>query len=207
MKRLALTDRFDERVEIEGETYSLDLSFDNVLRVFELFSDDNFIPHQKIMIAYEMLVFDFPKVDFEVMDLTIYEIFKNYLNIDLKETQSPSTNVDKFFDLEEDSERIFAAFTKEYGIDLYEQQGKMHIKKFNALLAQLLDRGLKEIVDIRAQKLPTYNKYNADERKHISKLKKLYKLKGIDEKDEVLAQQIDNTFDEIANFFRPTKKE
>lgn len=206
MGKLTLTERFGESIELRGNKYPLDFSFDNVLRVFELFEDDDFKSYEKIEIAFDMFVLgDFENIDlkFEEKDLTIYNIFKEYLEIDLAAKQNPNTNKERYFDLYEDSERIYAAFIKEYNIDLFEQQGKMHFIKFKTLIGEILDRDLKDIVSIRAQEMPKHTKYNADERKQISKLKKIYKLKNIQEDPEVLAQQIDNAFDEVANFFKP----
>lgn len=209
MKKFTLTDRLNESILIDGSQYFLDLSFDNVLRVFELFSDDEFLPFERIDIAFEMLTgIDLVENNIQFIEVKegLNKIFSVHLDIELfaeaTDDKTLSTDQDNFFDMYEDAERIYAMFIKEYGIDLFEQHGKLHFKKFNTLLGQALDRDLKEIVEIRAQKLPTPNKHNADERKRILQLKKVYKLKTIADPD-IAADKIDDTFNKLANMFRP----
>lgn len=203
MKKLTLTHRFHDEVEIDGIRYPLDLSFDNVLRVFELFSDEDFSPKERIRTAFEMFTDEELDLPFEVIDNAVFHIFKDYLDIDLSDQQDPNVNTKKYFDLYEDAERIYAAFIREYGMDLFLYHGKLHFKQFNALLSQVIDRSFKEVVTIRAQELPTATKHNAEERKHLSKLKRLYRLKGTNEEPEVIAENVDSAWDKVANFFRP----
>lgn len=203
MKKLTLTHRFHDEVDIGGQRYPLDLSFDNVLRVFELFTDEDFSPVERILTAFEMFVDEELELPFEVVDRAVYEIFKESLNIDLADQQDPNVDTKKYFDLYEDAERIYAAFIREYGMDLFLYHGKLHFQQFSALLNQVVDRSFKEVVTIRAQDLPSPTKHNAEERKHLSKLKRLYRLRGTNEDPEVVAENVDSAWDKLANFFRP----
>ena len=69
--------------------------------------------------------------------------------------QKPNNDSDKddkpLFSIKYDGEYIFASFMQAYQMDLIEEQGKLHWKKFNALLSGLPD-GTKfvEVMKIRA---------------------------------------------------------
>lgn len=202
MKKLTLTSRFDDTVDIDGVIYTINLSFDNVLRVFELFSDGDFTPSERVVTAFEMFVNEPTTLSFSEMDKAIFSIFKDFLDIDLSEKSDPNLDKEKFYDLYEDAERIYATFISVYGMDLFEQQGKLHFKKFSTLLGQAIDRDFKEIVGIRARKLPKLTKYNAEERKHIIELKSIYKLNGVED-EELTADKVERGWDKVANYFRP----
>lgn len=49
-----LTERFDDQIMIGEKILYLNLSFDRVMRLFELFKDDRFSEGQKLDIALEM---------------------------------------------------------------------------------------------------------------------------------------------------------
>ncbi|MCD3500779.1 bacteriophage Gp15 family protein, partial [Streptococcus equi subsp. equi] len=59
-------------------------------------------------------------------------------------------------------ELIFASFFQSYHLDLFEQQGKLHWRKFMSLLMNLhKDTPFKEVVSYRVMKVP--NKDEASE--------------------------------------------
>lgn len=81
---------------------------------------------------------------------------------------------ERFYSLKHDAEYIYASFMQAYGIDLIEQQGKLHWFKFQALLSGLpKDTKFCEIVSIRQWKKPNKNDTEA---KQMAKLKDYYKL-------------------------------
>ena len=45
-------------IECHGREYAIDLSFDNVLRFFELLDDPDFSQQEKILTAFEMFFID-----------------------------------------------------------------------------------------------------------------------------------------------------
>ncbi|QKS71658.1 hypothetical protein FLK61_34090 [Paenalkalicoccus suaedae] len=203
MKPFSLTQRFDDELELDGVTYKLDLAFDNVLRIFELFGDEEFHPIERIALACELFIGE-NQLDLETKDKVVYHVFLDFLDIDIREKSDPNVNTEKFYDLYEDAERIYASFIKEYDIDLFEQHGKLHFIKFRALLSMAIDRDFKEVVGIRAQKVPAPTKYNKEDREHTLKLKRIYKLKGIEDPD-LIEQRVENGWNKLANFFRPSK--
>ncbi|MBU9711060.1 Gp15 family bacteriophage protein [Evansella tamaricis] len=172
----SLTERLEDKVVIEGEKYPLDLSFDNVLRVLELFSDEDFTVIERLDIAFSMLVEDGPDLSINDKDHLLSFIFKEYVGIDFSD-RTPSTKK-KTYDLYEDAEFIYASFLQDYNIDLINEHGKLHWKKFNALIFGLGEKTkLKEVIRIRTMEVPKPNKYNAKHRKEIIDLKRQYRLK------------------------------
>jgi Bacteriophage Gp15 protein. len=194
-----LTSTFDDCFEYRGETIHLDLSFDNILRVFELFNDQMFSAYEKIEVALEMLVREhdlIEKVELEEKNALLLYIFREFLDMDL---EKHSESGEKVFDFEQDAGIIFASFFRAYHIDLFEQHGKLHWKKFMQLFQNLDDKSkFKEIVNIRQMDLPKSDKHNAEYRKQIQKMKQIYALnkptirtvESIDKKWDAIAQSL-----------------
>lgn len=178
---LKLTERDYDFYTWNGVRYELNLSFDNVLLLFELFSDDTVSAGLKLDIALNMLVVDKVSLkgleDEERIHLTI-NILKDKLDVDLlankeeeKEPQMP------IYDFVVDAERIFSSFLFDYNINLFEQQGKMKWNEFIALFRNLSSKSpMGQAMHYRTCEIPEKNKYNADERKHIKKMKEKYEL-------------------------------
>lgn len=199
-----LTNRFDDKIEIEDEAYNLDLSFDNVLRILELFNDDEYPPYDRLLYAYEMLVIDGPEInDPETLDKIIYRTYKEALGIDFKD-QTPQTER-KVMDMYEDASYIYASFLQDYNIDLIEMQGKLHYKKFQALLNGLTEKTkLKEVIGIRTMEIPRSTKHNSKQRESIIKMKRAYRLKGSTD-PHLVADKVDTMFDNLATFVTKQK--
>ncbi|WP_077735629.1 Gp15 family bacteriophage protein [Bacillus sonorensis] len=195
-----LTEYFDDYIEIEGTRYALNLSYDNVLRVLELFRDKDFSKEQRLEIAFDMLVIGTEDLDIDLhgKDQIVSFILQDFLEIEFKSNNSP-----KYYDLTEDAAYIYASFLQDYGIDLIEQQGKLHWKKFNALLSSLSDdTKFRKVVEIRRMKIPPLDKHNAEQRDAIIKAKQAYRLRG-KEDPHLIADRIDNTLDQVAAIFKP----
>lgn len=142
---LALTHGLRSDYEFKGQTYPLNLSFDNVLRYYELLDDDNYSDVEKIMTAFEMFFGRQPTdkdTDLVVQgfeDVTKFISIKPYGNDDNDEQQTGEvvTNPRKFYSFKQDAEAIYASFIEQYRIDLIDQQGKLHWDKFKALFQGL----------------------------------------------------------------------
>lgn len=81
---------------------------------------------------------------------------------------------EKSLDYIQDAELIYAAFLQDYGIDLIDQQDKLHFLKFKALLNSLSEKTrLMQVVQIRLQDLPNDN---PEESVRIQGLKNQYKI-------------------------------
>lgn len=192
---MLLTDELDDEIEYGDVILGLDMSYDNILRLYDVLEDEHIDTIEKIEITLEMLIFNF----YEVEDLNLeekYELFKfilkNFIDEDIdakkkseeEQKNSPnSSDKKKFFDFSVDAERIFASFMMDYKIDLIHLQGKLHWKKFIALFNGLSDdTPFKKVVNIREMDIPSPTQHNAKERAEIIKLKDLYSLESKEEK-------------------------
>src|SRR5699024_8401357 len=121
------------------------------------------------------------------------KLFKSIIGANVEENQPvdidgnpmPSISNDdkKAFDLSQDAEYVYASFMHAYQIDLFEMQGKLHWKKFKALINGLDEKtSFSRIVDIRTQELPK-GKGMEKERARIRELKRKYALKEDTEND------------------------
>nr|MDH3162311.1 Gp15 family bacteriophage protein [Bacillus licheniformis] len=147
---MKLTDRFEPDVIIfKGKKINLTLSFDIVLRAFELLEDDDFTKPEKWVLLARMFAEneeDLNEMDFDDITLFVDAVFNNFINEseDKEEEQAPPDGEateapadEAIFDFVEDAEYIYSAFLFDYNIDLLEQQGKMHWRKFKALFKGL----------------------------------------------------------------------
>lgn len=187
---LDLSHKLKDELIVGSERYELDLSFDNVLRVFDMLQDeeisDEFKPYLALVIFTKQELDNFTKYNFEDIDTILKEIFQehieneklNPIEYDLAGNPMPERKgeeEEQLYSLKYDSDYIFASFFQAYNIDLIEQQGKLHWKKFNALLNGLPD-GTKfvEVIKIRSWKP---SKSDSSEYKdHMRKLQRLYEL-------------------------------
>lgn len=168
-----ISKKIDDKLILNNKEYRLFLSFDRVLRVFDMWNDKNVSFKIKPQLALCMLTKseDFKKLSTEqAMDIYQYEVFEKYIeivkasdvivrydidgNVMPKKTKSKEQNEEKpLINIKYDGEFIFSSFMQAYQIDLIEQQGLLHWQKFNALLSGLPD-GTKmiEVIKIRSWK-------------------------------------------------------
>ncbi|HDR8199938.1 TPA: hypothetical protein QC291_001579 [Bacillus cereus] len=203
-----LTDRNRDIYEWSGVSIELNLSFDNILKLTELF-DDQDIPKQiKPVIALNMLIVDnmlLTHLDENQKEQLFLNVFKDKLGIDFSSTDKKNETLKvnngnekslpdiPVFNFTIDAERIYASFLFDYGINLFEQQGKMQWDEFKALFDNLSEKSpMKTAIHYRTCEIPKKDKNNAEERKRIKKMKELYELpeaKAIREEMELAAFQ------------------
>ncbi|WP_054704762.1 bacteriophage Gp15 family protein [Bacillus sp. JCM 19041] len=178
-----------DEIEIQGESYTLDMSFDNIIRLIDLIGDEELDDGIKVEEGLDMLLDRPIETDLATKTKIFYQIFEKAvaqqeLKPALDRQGNPMPDSDtakgKVYSLSQDAEYIYASFMQDYGIDLIEQQGKLHWNKFKALLSGLRnDTKLKEVVQIRTCDLPS-GKGTAKERERMKKLKKEYALEKED---------------------------
>ncbi|AZV50366.1 hypothetical protein DIC78_15885 [Bacillus halotolerans] len=202
-----LTERFDDQIMIGENILYLNLSYDRVMRLFELFKDDRFSEGQKLDIALEMFAMN-PEIlkflEIEEKNAALETIVYDFIGLkkqddDEEEQQENDAPNKKLYDLDKDAAYIYASFLYDYNLDLFELQGTLHWNKFNALLQNLSDKSkFKEVVSIRAAEVPKPTKHNKEERDRLIKLKRLYSLED-EETLEDLETKLDTYFSMIAN--------
>src|SRR5690606_15273779 len=176
----------DDTVEIDGNKYVLNMAFDNILRLFELLKDKELDDVTKIETGLLRRKDD--KLDgynIEEKAEIFRQLFvhaggkqkkKRMVDLDGNPMPEISEEDEKVFDFVQDAEYIYASFMHTYGIDLFEQQGKIHWKKIKALLNGLSeDSILSRVVGLPTAELPT-GKGMQKERERLRKLKQKFAL-------------------------------
>lgn len=195
----SLARKLETSIQYKGKEYELDLSFDNVLLLFELLNDKDCSELDKLMIAMNLLFKDSFEFDADEM----VEVY-NYIMLNMivqgqkkEEQRDLAGNVieegeeekKKLYSLEADAQYIYASFLQDYKINLFDMQGKLHWLEFNALLVSLSDDTMfKKVIDIR-QKEPDKH-MAADDKKKLVELKKMYALEKTQEDIEFDAMDL-----------------
>lgn len=181
----------EKEVEINEKKYSIDLSFDNVIRVFDLMKDEAFEEEERIYLAMKMFLdCDVLEKDEECNFEMLIEAF-NYIKeeflvadkeetgpVDLQGNPMPVAKTKELYSLTHDADYIYASFLQAYGMDLIDAQGELEWDKFNALLNGLpSNTKFKEVIEIR-QRPFAKGKGSQEENKNLRELKEVYKLPG-----------------------------
>ncbi len=172
-----LTEPIIPFVQYGGRKYGTVCSFDNVLEVQRMYRDERLDRAEKASVALSMLTRDV----FRVWLLNPVEkaglldrIYKEQIELPKRH---PAGRQERILDFSRDSQYIYASFMQEYGIDLIEQQGKLHWKKFAALFQGLSEKTkIREVMRIRGMEIPEPTKHNGKERQRIMELKSFYAL-------------------------------
>lgn len=155
--------------EFNGRKYRLNLTFANVLNVFDLFRNDELMNYEKAQFAITMLFDDTKNLPQNAIDT----IFEEYISISKK---SDDTKL-KIVDFRQDSIYIYSSFMADYGIDLFDRQKDLHWWKFVSLFQGLSEKTkMREVMSIRSRPLPEANKYNQKEIANLIELKQYYAL-------------------------------
>ena len=182
---LDLSRKLTDKLVIDDKAYILDLSFDNILKMFEMMRDDDIPEYIKPHFAIRMLVSkslagntreekaesfnsDFEGYSVEEMSKVFKSVFEEHISLSdvednhveydlagnpMKTTASDDTKQRAPYDIRYDGDYIYASFLQAYNIDLFDVQGKLHWRKFNALLSGLPEgTKLMEVIKIRKWK-------------------------------------------------------
>lgn len=187
-----LTDRNRDIYEWAGTAIELNLSFDNVLKLMELFDDQNVPDQIKPNLALNMLIVDsslLVQLSSSKKEKLLIDVFKDKLNIDLSQSNKKNEMTESSNDEDSDypdipvvnftidAERIYASFLYDYGINLFEQQGKLQWDEFLALFNNLSEKTpMRTAIHYRTCEIPKKDKHNSEERKRIKKMKARYEL-------------------------------
>ncbi|PCK17718.1 hypothetical protein CEY02_19520 [Bacillus pumilus] len=206
---MKLTDSFDDVVVLNGKEIPVDVSFDVVLRAFELGEDETYHNAEKWDIMAEMFAANHE--DYEQMSLHEKVIFaqaviQNFIGEEKEEQtedeEQETAFQEKYYDFNQDANFIYASFLFDYNIDLIDQQGRLHWRKFKALLNGLSEKTkFREVVGIRTQKIT--RDMSRDQVENLRRLKRVYALKA-KSAEEVAAQikAMDSKADAVASRLR-----
>ena len=182
---LDLSRKLTDKLVIDDKAYILDLSFDNILKMFEMMRDDDIPEYIKPHFAIRMLISkslegntreekaaafnnDFEDFSIEEMSEVFKSVFEEHISLSdvednhieydlagnpMKTSASDDTKQKAPYDIRYDGDYIYSSFLQAYGIDLFDVQGELHWRKFNALLSGLPEgTKLMEVIKIRKWK-------------------------------------------------------
>ncbi|EON3036603.1 Gp15 family bacteriophage protein [Enterococcus faecium] len=187
---MRLNDPLVTSIEFDGTELPIDLTFDNVLDVFDILEDSELFPEEKVNMCLELLISDFEKIfqgSSEQQFLLFNYILENYISVGGSEgvetdrLGNPMPNAvkeKKTISLVHDAKYIYASF-RQIGINLFEEQGRMAWEEFQALLESLPDDTiLARIIQIRTWE-PSKGE-SAKEKERMRKLQQKYALPDSD---------------------------
>lgn len=204
---LDLSRKLTDKLVIDDKEYALDLSFDNILKMFEMMRDDDIPEYIKPHFAIRMLISkslagttreekaesfnnDFENYSIEEMSKVFKSVFEEHISLSdvkdnhveydlagnpMKTTASDDTKQRAPYDIRYDGDYIYSSFLQAYGIDLFDVQGKLHWKKFNALLSGLPE-GTKFMEVVKIRKWKAQKGDSAEYKEEMRRLQKDYAL-------------------------------
>lgn len=204
---LDLSRKLTDKLVIDDKEYALDLSFDNILKMFEMMRDDDIPEYIKPHFAIRMLISkslagttreekaesfnnDFENYSIEEMSKVFKSVFEEHISLSdvednhveydlagnpMKTTASDDTKQRAPYDIRYDGDYIYSSFLQAYGIDLFDAQGELHWRKFNALLSGLPE-GTKLMEVIKIRKWKPQKGDSAEYKEEMRRLQKDYAL-------------------------------
>ena len=214
---LDLSRKLTDKLVIDDKEYALDLSFDTILKMFEMMRDDDIPEYIKPHFAIRMLISkslagntreekaesfnnDFENYSIEEMSKVFKSVFEEHISLSdvednhveydlagnpMKATASDDTKQRAPYDIRYDGDYIYSSFLQAYGIDLFDVQGELHWRKFNALLSGLPE-GTKLMEVIKIRKWKPQKGDSAEYKEEMRRLQKDYALPNeiIEEEEE-----------------------
>lgn len=165
-----LTKPLPTRVSFKDRNYALDLSFANVMKIYDLMKCDELISEEKCALMLAVLVKE-KNPPPELLDI----IFKDFISISSRRSCKDSGM--RTVDFKQDGIYIYSSFMHDYGIDLIKERRRLHWQKFIALFSGLSEcTKIREIMKIRSMEIPERNKHNGKFIADLIELKQYYAL-------------------------------
>lgn len=165
-----LIDKAPKSVTIDGEETEINSDFRTAVLFEQMMFDEDFPEYLKFTNALRLFYPVMPANLNEAADKLVwfYSCGKK------SESKAGASDGERCYDFEQDDGYIYAAFLQQYGIDL-ESVPYLHWWKFNALFKALpADCEICKIMGWRTMKITS--KMSAQERRHYTRLKRLYAL-------------------------------
>ncbi|GAB3801650.1 bacteriophage Gp15 family protein [Virgibacillus kimchii] len=187
---MRLNDNLVTSFVYDQKEYNINLAFDVVLDAFDVLADDTLRDHEKAEVCLGFLLNESLE-GLEAIELWnyIYEEFiemkqEKRVEYDLQGNPMPTKDEDdgkRLFDFEKDASHIYASFRQAYGINLFDEQGKMHWHEFRSLFQGLpSDTSMKWIMRIRA-----WEPSKGESKEYKQQMRELQKEYALDDPEEV----------------------
>lgn len=181
---MKLNERLINDFKFKNKTYSINLAFDRVLDMQDIHQDKVLLDDDKIDLMLQTLNIECEKdIRAELLEYVLYNIITpeddseqeyDLLGNLMKKVKDDS---ERTIDFIQDASLIYSAFRQTYGINLFNEYGRLHWYEFIALLEGVPeDTLLYQVRNIRAWKPQKGD--SAEYKKNMRKLKEQYKLRG-----------------------------
>lgn len=204
---LDLSRKLTDELVVGDKVYPLNMSFDNIIRLFEMWCDEEIPENVKPFFALKMLAGDgLGSLSIEDAMDVFQQIFEEHIQLKslkdvsveydlagnvMQKESSTQSKEPPVYDISLDGDFIYASFMQAYGIDLLEERGNLHWKKFNALLAGLPE-GTKFVEVIKIRK---YKPRKGDSQAYIDEMMKLKKEYALPDSEEYENEDDDYDYD------------
>lgn len=199
-----LIDDLETSILIDDYEIPLDLSFDTVLKFYELLEDDRLQSFEKIYKAFDLFYFgddvlakqfSFEQKSKLVEDVSNYIQKNPYGNSEDGSLEFEGVEPEKLYSYTQDAGAIYASFFADYGIDLLKERGKMHYITFKSLLSGLSEKTqFQRILSIRSRSVAGLE---GEALTNLLELQQYYALESEKTVDN-LDNQIGSMFDMLA---------
>lgn len=165
-------------VTVHGKRFRLNLAYDAVLSCIQAGRDPVLGDLDKLELCLAILVKNkraLRRLNPQDKSELYEEISSKHLNVISR--KAPGKQAQPVSDFVEDFDLIYSSFRFAYGMDLSRERGKLPWKEF-CWLFEGLPPGCKmrEVMEIRARKIPAPTKYNQEEIRQLTELKQYWTL-------------------------------
>jgi len=188
---MKLNDPLITTYEYRGNNIPIDLSFDNILDVFDALATPNLYEFELAEICLILLFGegviqqdDYMTVWNDVYDTFLNPVDEQFTEYDILGNPMPKKKEKKLISLEKDAELIYASFLQSYGMNLFSEQSKLHWQEFKALLNGLPENTImKQVISIRSWE-PKEGE-SKEYKENMKRLQQMYSLEEDDDEEEV----------------------
>lgn len=178
-----------DELPTKWQEYPIDTDFQIGIMISQCMVDEELLNTERIDTAINLLYLDQEKRPASVDEaLEGINWFLNDWNHDNLPKNKKKGKKSELMDFDVDQWRIYAAFKKQYGIDLNTEQ--MHFWVFMGLLSSLEECNFTQVVSIRDKKITS--KMPKEEKEQIRKVKDIYRITKENEEIETEEEKIEH---------------
>ena len=181
---MKLNERLINDFKFKNKTYAINLAFDRVLDMQDIHQDKVLLDDDKIDLMLQALNIECEKdIRAELLEYVLYNVITpeddseqeyDLLGNPMKKVVEES---ERTIDFIQDASLIYSAFRQAYGINLFNEQGRLQWHEFIALLEGVPeDTLLYQVRNIRAWKPQKGD--SSEYKRKMRKLKEQYKIRG-----------------------------
>ena len=183
-----LNNKLETEVAINDKVYPVNMAFNNVMDFLEIVDNPELNDLEKAQGGIYQLLGEIPKLANPELFKAFHEIVIHFIQTGTKKEMPlgldgnpmPVKKQAPIYDLKADAQYIYNSFRQAYGINLFEEQGKLDWREFMSLLRGLPEETeYKKVIDIRTK--PYYKgKGMTEANRKLREAKRHYALPGVE---------------------------